>query len=59
MLCLSAVGRKNKNSTHDESQDWQWSEAGGIHPDYTSTSLETHGEHNEERLDEKARKAGL
>jgi len=59
MLCRLGVGQKNTASTQEESQHWQWSEAGAIHPDYTSTSSETPGEHKPETLDEKARKAGL
>jgi len=59
MLCRLGVGQKSTNSTLEESQHWQWSEAGGIHPDYTSTSSAMPGEHNNERLDDKARKAGI
>src|SRR6056300_805547 len=58
MLCRLGVVQKNTNSTLEESQHWQWSEAGGIHEDYTSTSSATLGEPNE-TPDVKARKAGL
>src|SRR5210317_73315 len=58
MLCPWVGDRKNTNSIQEESQNWQWSEAGAIPPDYTSTSSETLGELNE-TLDVKARKAGL
>src|SRR5210317_502975 len=56
MLCRLGVVQKNTNSTLEESQHWQWSEAGGIHPDYTLTSSATLGELDKEPLDEKARK---
>jgi len=59
MLCRLGVVQKNTASTQEESQHWQWSEAGGIHPDYTSTSSATLGGLNKEDLDDKARKAGL
>jgi hypothetical protein len=42
--CPSEDDQKNTDSTQDESQLWQWSEAGAIRPDYTSTSSETPGE---------------
>ena len=42
--CPSEDEAKNTDSTLDESQHWQWSEAGAIRPDYTSTSSETPGE---------------
>src|SRR5210317_160615 len=58
MLCRLGVVQKNTNSIPEESQHWQWSEAGGIHPDYTSTSSATLGEPSE-TPDMKARKAGL
>ena len=54
--CRSEADQKNINSTQEESQNWQWSEAGAIPPDFTSTSSETHGELDP---DERARKAGL
>ena len=54
--CRSEADQKNINSTQEESQNWQWSEAGAIPPDFMSTSSETHGELDP---DERARKAGL
>jgi len=63
MLCRLGVGRKNTNSTLEESQHWQWSEVGAIHPDYTSTSSEMRGERKEQKsskpLDDELREKGL
>jgi len=41
--CPLEDDQKNTDSTQDESQNWQWSEAGAIPPDFTSTSSATPG----------------
>jgi hypothetical protein len=44
--CRSEDDQKSMDSTLDESQLWQWSEAGATPPDYTSTSSVTPGVHD-------------
>jgi len=58
ILCRWAAGAKNITSMFKKSQTYAWKKDGGLHPDYTSVSSETHGVHKNSQL-EKAMKAPI